>query len=500
MGAAKDFILNNFEQIDLLKSSELGTTELVKDASKQIYIRKILSYKNRTYKVLQEIKHQNLPQIYYVAEEEERTYVIEEYINGESLEIILNQQNNLPEKQIRNIAQQLCAVLGELHKAGIIHRDIKPANIILQADGRIKLVDFGAAKLIGDKVQKQDTRILGTPGYAPPEQYGFSSTDPRSDFYAFGKTVAALAGKNYNGDLCRLIDRCTEFDPKWRVNTVAELQELLENRAYNRMMLGVIGALFIIGSGWWYFHKLPASIESVEPENISKQQTVVDVQQEKPLKKNHQESLRDNDKQPLQQEQPRWQIIDARKKQTASVDVNTDNSVVVKENTGNVINKKSTILREQVVMHSNPWSFVLDNHPNRNKWRSEAKAVGYAYLAYSTSDSPTVTIRNNSDIELLNPALTILLEGFSVAGDDLSVDSWNGRRIHTRFYAPAILGYKQVIIQLEGTIPSMDYMEFSLWGGIDGYYSFGNKPTATITIRADNLENTITQTYPIRIK
>ena len=90
--------------------------------------------------------------------------------------------------------EELCEVLVFLHGYGIIHRDIKPSNLLLAPDGHIRLIDFDAARE-GKPSADNDTRLLGTRGYAPPEQYGFAQTDSRADIYAAGVTMKQLLGK-----------------------------------------------------------------------------------------------------------------------------------------------------------------------------------------------------------------------------------------------------------------------------------------------------------------
>ncbi len=106
----------------------------------------------------------------------------------------------------------------------IIHRDIKPSNMILQGD-RIRLIDFDAARIFKPG-QETDTKLLGTKGYAPPEQFGSGQTDSRSDIYALGVTMKILLGGNCGG-LTDILDRCTELDPKNRFQNVAELKDAL---------------------------------------------------------------------------------------------------------------------------------------------------------------------------------------------------------------------------------------------------------------------------------
>lgn len=120
---------------------------------------------------------------------------------------------------------QICEALIVLHGYGILHRDIKPGNIIVQGSS-VWLIDFGAAKAEGS-TKEHDTVILGTPGFAPPEQYGFTTTDARSDIYALGKTMEILCGSSHNAKLCKIIAGCIAFDPQKRIASAAELKKLL---------------------------------------------------------------------------------------------------------------------------------------------------------------------------------------------------------------------------------------------------------------------------------
>lgn len=116
---------------------------------------------------------------------------------------------------------ELCAAIKAIHKAGVIHRDIKPSNIICGNDGHIRLIDFDSARLRVE-FQSRDTEILGTGGYAAPEQYGFMQTDDRSDIYAFGVTMEEILGENADKPkFQRIIRRCTQFDPDRRCRDIS---------------------------------------------------------------------------------------------------------------------------------------------------------------------------------------------------------------------------------------------------------------------------------------
>jgi tRNA A-37 threonylcarbamoyl transferase component Bud32 len=144
--------------------------------------------------MLKALDHPNLPKFYEQFQEEDRYYLVMEYIEGETLEDRLERAGrSLPERDVTDWAEQLCSVLTYLHerRPPIIFRDLKPGNIMVTKQGQVKLIDFGIARIFR-RDKTHDTQVLGTPGYAPPEQYGKGQTDPRSDVYALGVTLHQL--------------------------------------------------------------------------------------------------------------------------------------------------------------------------------------------------------------------------------------------------------------------------------------------------------------------
>jgi hypothetical protein len=141
---------------------------------------------------LTRLRHPNLPQVYERFSDGARHYLVMEFIDGQTLEQRLS-PGGLPEVEVLGWARQLCSVLTYLHsqRPPIIFRDLKPSNIMLTRTGQIKLIDFGIARVFAPG-RTRDTQVLGTPGFAPPEQYGKSQTDPRSDLYALGCTLYQL--------------------------------------------------------------------------------------------------------------------------------------------------------------------------------------------------------------------------------------------------------------------------------------------------------------------
>jgi serine/threonine protein kinase len=137
------------------------------------------------------LNHPNLPHIYDAFGAGGRSFLVMDYIDGKTLLQLLQETGrSLPVDQVLHYANQLCDVLAYLHEQNppIIFRDLKPTNVMATQDGRVYLIDFGIARFFKEG-QPQDTTVLGSPGYAPPEQHGSGQTNPRSDLYALGATL-----------------------------------------------------------------------------------------------------------------------------------------------------------------------------------------------------------------------------------------------------------------------------------------------------------------------
>ncbi|MEM7112148.1 MAG: protein kinase [Chloroflexota bacterium] len=149
---------------------------------------------------LAKLQHPNLVSVLDHFELNGNAYLVMRFVEGQSLEAIIQQQGAQPEGQVLDWAKQLLQVLTYCHEQGVIHRDIKPANLMVQANGQIVLVDFGLVKLwdATDAATRTAMMGMGTPEYAPPEQYSMNlgSTDPRTDLYSLGATLYhALTGQ-----------------------------------------------------------------------------------------------------------------------------------------------------------------------------------------------------------------------------------------------------------------------------------------------------------------
>jgi len=151
------------------------------------------------------LTHPNIITIYDVGEEQGQPFIAMEYIDGETVSEVIRRRAPLRLIRRLELILQLCSGLGHAHKMGIIHRDIKPANLMLTADGVLKILDFGLARIVADAASSGLTRagaMLGTPHYMSPEQAMGLPADHRSDIFAVGLVMYELLTwqKAFSGD------------------------------------------------------------------------------------------------------------------------------------------------------------------------------------------------------------------------------------------------------------------------------------------------------------
>ncbi|MBN2393574.1 MAG: zinc ribbon domain-containing protein [Anaerolineae bacterium] len=178
-----------------LQGKEVALKEMSEAAIVPYEKEKVLESFTREAQLLASLNHPNLVRVTDRFQEGERHYMVMEFIEGKTLERLLEQQpGGFSEERVLSWAGQLCDVLSYLHNQPqpIIYRDIKPANIMVVASSDdVKLIDFGIARFFKPG-QSKDTIQFGTEGYAPPEQYGKSQTDVCADVYALGVTLHEL--------------------------------------------------------------------------------------------------------------------------------------------------------------------------------------------------------------------------------------------------------------------------------------------------------------------
>lgn len=216
-----------------LKISERGMVLLIRHKkTKSRYIFRSFIGSGEAYGKLLDLSCPHLPRIEATAEKGGQVTVLEEYVPGDTLAYIL-EGPPLSADQAKDIAIQICRALDALHGLGIVHRDIKPENILLRGSEAV-VIDFDASR-ISKPEHTSDTRIMGTTGYAAPEQYGFSQTDARADIYAMGVLLNEMLTKQHpatqlaEGPLRPVIERCIEVNVDKRFSSAEALIAALEN-------------------------------------------------------------------------------------------------------------------------------------------------------------------------------------------------------------------------------------------------------------------------------
>ena len=230
----KDIINEYIENSYLFERwlDEKHNVQLVKSKiDGSIYVCKFKEhYDINIYNRLKEIHIDGIPEIYELMETEHGLIIIEEYVDGISLDSILLSNENT-EGRICDIAISVCKILKQIHMMNppIIHRDIKPQNIMLSGD-MVYLLDFNIAKEYSGGKSK-DTFIMGTRDFAAPEQYGFSESDERTDIYGLGATIKYLM-ENANvvsEKLKRITKKAMEIDADNRYQNVDEMIQALSS-------------------------------------------------------------------------------------------------------------------------------------------------------------------------------------------------------------------------------------------------------------------------------
>lgn len=148
-------------------------------------------------RLLATLSHPGIPRFYTCLIERGRIYIVMDLVRGVDLEDLVRQRGTLSERVVLSIASQVCDVLQYLHtqETPVIFRDVKPSNIMYDSHGLVSMIDFGIARL----TSSQSGHIMGTPGYAPPEQYR-GDVSPASDIYALGATMHhLLSGRDPRG-------------------------------------------------------------------------------------------------------------------------------------------------------------------------------------------------------------------------------------------------------------------------------------------------------------
>ncbi len=183
------------------------------------------------------VRQRNLMAVYDAEQRDGICVSLCEYVSGVTLETAAS-GGVYDVKTARNVMCQICDGLSALHANNIVHRDIKPENIMIDGSGNVKIIDYSISRLMKPSAAK-DTTILGTAGYASPEQFGFAQTTATADIYACGVLLNYLLTgmlpneELHTGSLKTIIERCIEIDEKKRFRSADDLKKILQGKRIN---------------------------------------------------------------------------------------------------------------------------------------------------------------------------------------------------------------------------------------------------------------------------
>lgn len=262
-------LLEAYVPIALLREGDGTQTVLVqerKSGMKAVLKRSLHEddFSEEKCRLLMELDAEDVAKVYCALRSDGASYLLQEYIPGESLLDYMQKRGPLPAEETAEIGIAVCRALEKLHSLNppLIHRDIKADNIIRTAEGAYVLTDFGISRLY-ESSKNRDSRILGTTFSAPPEQFGYQQTDPRSDIYALGVLLHELATGEYllgkgqlPASLRHVVRRCTRFDPADRYPSAAEVEKALKRviagiragRRKSRLIAGGLLAALVLGT------------------------------------------------------------------------------------------------------------------------------------------------------------------------------------------------------------------------------------------------------------
>ena len=260
-----------YEPLALLKDGPERQTVLLRarETGEKLVLKRLLhpaEDAERKFALLSRLAGDGIPKMYRFFRSDGAAYLLREYVEGESLLDLVQKRGPFPAAETARVGLSLCRTLRRLHSQDppLIHRDIKAENIVRTPAGAFVLIDFDISRFY-DRKDSRDTELRGTAFSAPPEQFGYRQTDPRSDIYALGVLLHELS----TGE-CRLeegetpaplravVSRCTRFDPKDRYQSAAALGRALERAVRGRRRRAVLPALcallavcVLAGASFW---------------------------------------------------------------------------------------------------------------------------------------------------------------------------------------------------------------------------------------------------------
>lgn len=232
---------------EILKVYNENTSLTLKDGTICI-VKKIDINEVGMYNVLSKVNSAFVSKVYGIEAIDNELYCVSKYVEGTTLESYLRTHGTLDDKTAAFFAKEICMGLSDIHAVGIVHRDITPNNIIITPQGHAVIIDFGISREY-KQGKLLDTQILGTQGFAAPEQFGFSQTDERTDIYSLGvlinymKTLSLPNEEMCTGKLEGVVKKATSIDSRGRYNSALQMlsdlgereEKPLSNKFYLRL-------------------------------------------------------------------------------------------------------------------------------------------------------------------------------------------------------------------------------------------------------------------------
>lgn len=241
MDLAKEYILSQYQELGMLNENEC--VRIVRNSiTGKIAVKKSMGIEQKpVYDFLKSHKSDFIPEIYECVENGRQLIVIEEYFEGRNLGDILYDRE-MSQEECCGIVADLCRALEPFHTAepAIVCRDLKPENIMVTPQNHVKLVDFDIARVVRPG-KNRDTVVMGTEGFAAPEQFGHRQTDGRSDIYALGTVLNYCILRKFpveeivDGELGDVVRKCIAVNPDERYQSVRELEDALEKLGFCEM-------------------------------------------------------------------------------------------------------------------------------------------------------------------------------------------------------------------------------------------------------------------------
>jgi serine/threonine protein kinase len=174
---------------DTLLDREVAIKEIIPVGADPAQVRADVLREARTAVRVSNLHHRGVIRIHYIEDVKPNPLIVMEYVRGRSLEQVLHEDGPLTPERTRRVGLAVLSALQAAHSVGVLHRDVKPANILIGADGRIVLTDFGIAKIVNVATQDHSVQFQGTPAYVAPERLRNARASVAADLWSLGVTL-----------------------------------------------------------------------------------------------------------------------------------------------------------------------------------------------------------------------------------------------------------------------------------------------------------------------